>query len=41
MLKKADQIKFEYRDHNSIIDYIDYEKTIIVDCLKATEIDWN
>lgn len=41
ILQKADQIKFEYRDHNSIIDYIDYEKTIIVDCLKATEIDWN
>ena len=41
ILKKADQIKFEYRDHNSIIDYIEYEKTIIVDCLKAKEIDWD
>lgn len=41
ILKKADQIKFAYKDRNSIIDYIEYEKDIIIDCLKADEIDWN
>lgn len=40
ILKKADQIKFQYRDRNSIIDFVDYEKTIIVDCLNIEEIDW-
>lgn len=39
MMPKADQIKFQYRDHNSIPDYIDYNKPIIIDCFEA-DIDW-
>lgn len=31
-MPEADEIKFQYRDRNSIIDYLQYEKTIILDC---------
>ena len=40
ILQKADQIKFQYRDHNSIPDYLEYKKPIIIDCYD-TEINWN
>lgn len=40
IMPKADQIKFQYRDKNSIPDYIDYHKTIILDCYNIKELDW-
>lgn len=42
-LEKADEIKFKYKDRNTIIDYVDkYDATIILDMRVAPEeIDWN
>ena len=39
-LLKADEIKFQYRDRNSIIDYLQYKKPIILDCFQVEKIDW-
>lgn len=42
-LEKADEIKFKYKDRNTIIDYLDkYSATIILDMRTAPEeIDWD
>lgn len=42
-LEKADEIKFKYKDRNTIIDYIDkYDATILLDMRAAPEdIDWD
>ena len=41
-MQQADQIKFNYRDRNSIPDFIEYEKPIILECYEAdmTDNDW-
>ena len=41
MLEKADQIKFVFKDRKSIIDYVEYGKTIILEMLTTKEKDWN
>lgn len=40
-LQKADEIKVEYRDIDSIFDLIEkYNKTIILDCFNIKDINW-